>query len=1016
MRSINSLMYMMNYGDPFGMMGALRGVMVFLSVIAIVLGLAQLLWGYKLLRFWIAVQGFGIGGVIGSLIAIFVFFRSRGSVGMVMGLILILVCAVLGAFLAYMLYKVGVFLQCFACGFLVALVLFGVLFHSMGFATVLGFMAGVALGVLGVFLTKPMFIITTSVTGGLNCGMALGTIFGNPVIGFVLALGLIGLGLWYQITHNNGLFEVPGEGIPGVKKIMAAGTVDGAAAGTVNGGTGGMPVGAASGPAGLPSSMQLPPITWRLQWVLICVGISAAATFVLVLFRSRYGVFLEPGRKFFSSILWAVAVTGAAGYIWRGNFSRESGSVEKDQLLGIAVTAVPTIIVCMVLWQIYFTPSLYRMVGFRGVFLGFLFALKRTLLYLVPVLTLGILWKQKVPTPLLYRPEKEDINRMTMGAAVVGGAMVGIHVLSLLGSMLFMHGRFSFRTVFYLFCYVVGDVVTAAAMTYVWGRQGIYTDTEEDKVPVSPAAAGAVPAGQGAAAKASPLLGVPAVNTGSANPAQQPIQTSKFRRKITAGMVKAENTHEYWREGAPLALTQMTLTEQAGQLSLTLGLQNLGQGIVNAIYVDIDCYNVLKERVAQLKDVSFLDLKVGRGNIFFNSIPVQIPDATVRQCDICLRHVVFADEAIWNGDEGQFLEKLEPQKYLAGEDGMKPELADEFCRIMAGNRGKGLADMKRLYLYTPEQREGYWYCSCGQINLSGEDICSACGIDRDEMFAMLSPEFLTQVRADRLEEERQRMEEEARLKAERIAERNRKIEETKAAARKKAQELVSHGKNCYEKGSEKVQGYVSGIGAAKDNKAETKAPGSAQICPNCKTVCQPGNLFCISCGTPLTQPEAGVSQPVSEAGVPQPLHEQTAGQPAPETGLNQSVIMSEVPQPMAETGLNQSVIMGEVPQPMAETGVTQSVPVSEVPQPVPGAGIAQPIHEPAAGQSAPLPPVRQKPCPSCKAMCGADDVFCINCGARLQQEAPQKKICPNCSRENKATAKFCIGCGTKLGE
>ena len=983
---MNRLMYMLSYGGAYGMGGAFRGMIVFFAVIAALISLAQLLWGYKLLRFWIAVQGFGIGGVIGSLIALVINMKVRGGAGVVIGFMIILICAVLGAFLAYTLYKVGVFLQCFACGFMVAMALFGILFRSMGLGVVLGIVGGIALGVVGVILTKPMFIITTSICGGLNCGLALGTIFGSTAVGIVLSLGLIGLGLWYQITHNNGLFELPGQANPTTANLPGTTAAGAAAAGMAGQSSSVQP------PSMQPSSVQLPPVDWRMQRILIGVGIAAAATLVLLLIRGRASVIFSSSRGLFSGLLWAAAVTGGAGFIWRGNFSRESsGGDTKEQLLGIAVSAVPTIVVGMVIWQLYYTPLLYRIFGFTGIVQGFLAALKMVLLYMVPVVTLGVLWRQSVPSPLLYRPEREDINRMLMGAAVAGGIMAGIHVITVLGTLMFTRAHFSFRTFIYLFCYILCDAVTAAAMTYVWGRRGIYRDTEEDRAPVRPAAGAAAAAGQNRSAMVPPVQGTPVFNAGLMTPAQQPVQTSKFRRKITVGMIKAENTQEYWREGAPLALTQMTLTEQAGQLSLTLGLQNLGREAVSAIYLDIDCYNVLKEKVEQLKDVAFLDLKVGRGKIFYNSVPVRIPDATVRQCEICLRHVVYADETIWNGDEGQFLEKLEAQKYLADGEKLGAELADEFCRIMAGNQNKGLADMKRLYLYAPEQREGFWYCSCGQINLSGEDICSACGIDRDEMFAMLSPDFLTQVREERLAEERRRQEEEERLKAERIAERNRKIEETKAAAKKKAQELVSQGKNY----CEKVQGYVSGIGAGASKDSGAEDAGAMRICPNCKTICQPGTLFCISCGTSLAQPAA---EPENNVKQPAPKtwpagNETGSGVNPPETDA--------VPETAA---VSKTAAVPETAAVSKTAAVPETAAVSKT------AAVSETTAAPETAAAA------LKPCPVCKTMCGAEDAFCINCGADLKQEAPQTKLCPNCGRENKATAKFCIGCGTKLGD
>lgn len=52
---------------------------------------------------------------------------------------------------------------------------------------------------------------------------------------------------------------------------------------------------------------------------------------------------------------------------------------------------------------------------------------------------------------------------------------------------------------------------------------------------------------------------------------------------------------------------------------------------------------------------------------------------------------------------------------------------------------------------------------------------------------------------------------------------------------------------------------------------------------------------------------------------------------------------------------------------------------------------------------------KQKVCTGCGALNDADEVFCENCGCKLDAEI-QKKYCPNCGAENDADGAFCIKC------
>lgn len=48
-------------------------------------------------------------------------------------------------------------------------------------------------------------------------------------------------------------------------------------------------------------------------------------------------------------------------------------------------------------------------------------------------------------------------------------------------------------------------------------------------------------------------------------------------------------------------------------------------------------------------------------------------------------------------------------------------------------------------------------------------------------------------------------------------------------------------------------------------------------------------------------------------------------------------------------------------------------------------------------------------CPNCSTVNAGDEVFCVNCGLKLEIE-PVKKYCPNCGTENPSDSEFCSKC------
>lgn len=177
-----------------------------LSLILIPVGLLLLLYGYKLFKLFIGLIGFLGGSVVGF------------SLSFVAGdaLITSLLCGIIGAFLFYALYRIGLFLTGFAFGGVISLILVTGISGDVAIASFLA--GGILGGMLALQLEKLIVIILSSCKGAVLVlgGSALlvfpeqqaqliDTVSSNPqalislILNYFLLLFIVALaGIFYQ--------------------------------------------------------------------------------------------------------------------------------------------------------------------------------------------------------------------------------------------------------------------------------------------------------------------------------------------------------------------------------------------------------------------------------------------------------------------------------------------------------------------------------------------------------------------------------------------------------------------------------------------------------------------------------------------------------------------------------------------------------------------------------------------------------------------------------------------------
>lgn len=192
-----------------GIMDTLNGVFKFVLFIFFIIGVLECLFGYKWIRFVMAVSGFTTGFTMGVILDVVIAVKSQ-SFNLSLLLFIALALGITGACIAYGFYKLGLFL----IGFSGVYAFFAVICLAASLvsggdnfmsAFILPIIPAALAGILVYKFAKPIIIIYTSVVGAYMAAISLsGIIDGGQAFIFIV---MCAVGIFFQCKTNNGLTE-----------------------------------------------------------------------------------------------------------------------------------------------------------------------------------------------------------------------------------------------------------------------------------------------------------------------------------------------------------------------------------------------------------------------------------------------------------------------------------------------------------------------------------------------------------------------------------------------------------------------------------------------------------------------------------------------------------------------------------------------------------------------------------------------------------------------------------------
>lgn len=174
------------------------------SVIALILALIGCFFGYKLSRLFMGITGFIAGAIIGQIVASQILHVEGFA-----SVLCIILCGAFIASLAFWIYRIGIFILCFALAFSAAGTLFPFEGDVQFFANVI---TGLIVGVLAVKYMRPVIILTSAIVCGTSAAgllpgvteyMGITTLSSlNSSAALTLALCVLGIAVQFLTTKE----------------------------------------------------------------------------------------------------------------------------------------------------------------------------------------------------------------------------------------------------------------------------------------------------------------------------------------------------------------------------------------------------------------------------------------------------------------------------------------------------------------------------------------------------------------------------------------------------------------------------------------------------------------------------------------------------------------------------------------------------------------------------------------------------------------------------------------------
>ena len=233
-----------------------------------------------------------------------------------------------------------------------------------------------------------------------------------------------------------------------------------------------------------------------------------------------------------------------------------------------------------------------------------------------------------------------------------------------------------------------------------------------------------------------------------------------------------------YAQGSPVIISARALIKnnESGKVFVQLKFKNITEKIINAVKVDVECFDAFGNELEGIQGFDYLELCAKRNDDFGNKKLIPLSNANTRSFKVKCTEVLYSDGSSAECDEFEEWTIIPEQIDL--ESKLGTELATQYRR-----------EVLEKAVYVPDSEKDIWRCTCGSINKKSETVCNLCGCGWIEQYMALDTDTLTSNLEKFKIAERER-EEAAKREAERIAEEARVAAEIQKKKNAKTLKIV----------------------------------------------------------------------------------------------------------------------------------------------------------------------------------------------------------------------------------
>ena len=190
-----------------------------------------------------------------------------------------------------------------------------------------------------------------------------------------------------------------------------------------------------------------------------------------------------------------------------------------------------------------------------------------------------------------------------------------------------------------------------------------------------------------------------------------------------------------------------------------LKYQNISEKVINALFVDISCYDIVGNKVEEISGFQYLDLMIKRDDYFGSQTPIKLSDSNTRKINVTIKQIIYNDGTKWISENEEIVIIPSFKKISQDEETIKQ------AKLELGPKAE----------YQFQDVAELWLCTCGAINHEAEHSCHICGISKKTL-ALNTLSVISEKKERRLAEERtaEQLAKEKHLEEERLAKENKK--------------------------------------------------------------------------------------------------------------------------------------------------------------------------------------------------------------------------------------------------